>query len=97
MLFWAKSGEPVMATILGGAGLFFGPVLGTFIITFIHAYLLGFTHFWPVIMGTLILLIIFFLPGGILGFIREKIGARNKTNQTTRGTSDRDLRNKKLI
>jgi branched-chain amino acid transport system permease protein len=83
MLFWVKSGEPVMATILGGAGLFFGPILGTFIITFIHAYLLGFTHFWPVIMGTLILLIIFFLPGGILGFIQEKVGARKNTNQTT--------------
>jgi len=77
-LMWIKSGEPVMATILGGAGLFFGPVLGTFIITFFHAYILGFTHFWPIIMGTLILIVIFFLPGGILGFIKEKLDNRKK-------------------
>jgi branched-chain amino acid transport system permease protein len=80
-LMWVKSGEPVMATILGGAGLFFGPVLGTFLLTFIHAYLLGFTHFWPIIMGVLILLVIFLLPGGILGFIKEKWDNRQKQNQ----------------
>jgi branched-chain amino acid transport system permease protein len=80
-LMWIKSGEPVMATILGGAGLFFGPVLGTFIITFFHAYILGFTHFWPIIMGTLILFVIFFLPGGILGFIKEKLDNRKKRGQ----------------
>jgi branched-chain amino acid transport system permease protein len=71
-LFWVKSGEPVMAAILGGASTFFGPVLGMFIMTFFHAYILGFTHFWPVIMGTLILIIIFLLPGGVLGFALEK-------------------------
>ncbi|MBI5605888.1 MAG: branched-chain amino acid ABC transporter permease [Deltaproteobacteria bacterium] len=84
-LMWVKSGEPVMATILGGAGLFFGPVLGTFLITFIHAYLLGFTHFWPIIMGTLILIVIFLLPGGILGFIKEKLENRQNRNQQTQG------------
>jgi branched-chain amino acid transport system permease protein len=79
-LMWIKSGEPVMATILGGAGLFFGPVLGTFMITFIHAYLLGFTHLWAIIMGTLILIVIFLLPGGILGFIKEKWDNRQNRN-----------------
>jgi len=72
-LFWVKSGEPVMAAILGGASTFFGPVLGMFIMTFFHAYILGFTHFWPVIMGILILIIIFLLPGGVLGFAQEKL------------------------
>jgi branched-chain amino acid transport system permease protein len=84
-LMWIKSGEPVMATILGGAGLFFGPVLGTFLITFIHAYLLGFTHFWPIIMGTLILIVIFLLPGGILGFIKEKWENRQNRNHQSQG------------
>ncbi len=72
-LTWIKSGEPVMAAILGGSSTFFGPILGMFIMTFFHAYVLGFTHFWPVIMGTLILIIIFLLPGGVLGFIQEKL------------------------
>jgi branched-chain amino acid transport system permease protein len=83
-LFWIKSGEPVMAAILGGPSLFFGPILGMFIMTFFHAWVLGFTVFWPVVMGALILIIIFFLPGGILGFSEEKFKERReRLNQLT--------------
>jgi branched-chain amino acid transport system permease protein len=77
-LNWIKSGEPVMAAILGGPGLFFGPVLGMFIMTFFHSWVLGFTIYWPVVMGALILVVIFFLPGGILGFIQEKVNQRKE-------------------
>ena len=84
-LMWIKSGEPVMAAILGGASTFFGPILGMFIMTFAHAYILGFTHFWPVIMGTLILIIIFLLPGGILGFAQEKLKERRETVRRNNG------------
>jgi branched-chain amino acid transport system permease protein len=84
-LMWVKSGEPVMATILGGSTTFFGPVLGTFIMTFLHAYVLGFTHFWPVIMGSFILIIIFLLPGGILGFSQEKFKERRQKTISARG------------
>jgi len=75
-LTWIKSGEPVMAAILGGPSVFFGPILGTFIMTFFHAWVLGFTVYWPVVMGALILAIIFFLPGGILGYLQEKLRGR---------------------
>lgn len=84
-LTWIKSGEPVMAAILGGANTFFGPVLGMFIMTFIHAYILGFTHFWPIIMGTIILIIIFLLPGGILGFTKEKLKERREIARMNNG------------
>ena len=75
-LMWIKSGEPVMAAILGGPSIFYGPILGMFIMTFFHAWVLGFTIYWPVIMGALILVVIFFLPGGILGFAEEKLKER---------------------
>jgi branched-chain amino acid transport system permease protein len=85
-LFWIKSGEPVMAAILGGPALFFGPILGMFIMTFFHAWVLGFTVFWAFIMGVLILTVIFFLPGGMLGFVEEKLRERreNRNNKTDR-------------
>ncbi len=75
-LTWIKSGEPVMAAILGGPSVFLGPVLGTFVMTFFHAWVLGFTVYWPVVMGALILFIIFFLPGGILGFALDTLKDR---------------------
>jgi len=84
-LNWIKSGEPVMAAILGGPSLFFGPILGMFIMTFFHSWVLGFTVYWPVVMGALILFIIFFLPGGILGFAQEKLTERRQKIQTTVG------------
>jgi branched-chain amino acid transport system permease protein len=84
-LTWVKSGEPVMAAILGGPSLFYGPILGMFIMTFFHSWVLGFTVYWPVVMGTLILAIIFFLPGGILGFIDEKWRGRKKMVETGKG------------
>jgi branched-chain amino acid transport system permease protein len=80
-LTWIKSGEPVMAAILGGPSLFYGPILGMFIMTFFHSWVLGFTVYWPVVMGALILIIIFFLPGGILGFLQEKLKARRETTK----------------
>jgi branched-chain amino acid transport system permease protein len=80
-LMWIKSGEPVMAAILGGSSIFFGPILGMFIMTFFHAWVLGFTIYWPVVMGALILIIIFFLPGGILGFAQEKWKERRKSTK----------------
>jgi branched-chain amino acid transport system permease protein len=87
-LMWIKSGEPVMAAILGGPSLFFGPILGMFIMTFFHSWVLGFTIYWPVVMGALILIIIFFLPGGILGFAQEKWKEkRQQTNKIADGRS----------
>ncbi len=85
-LFWIKSGEPVMAAILGGPSLFLGPILGMFIMTFFHAWVLGFTVFWASIMGVLILTVIFFLPGGMLGFAEEKLKERreNRNSRTDR-------------
>jgi len=84
-LFWLKSAEPVNAAILGGPSLFFGPIFGMFIMTFFHAWVLAYTVFWAFIMGILILIVIFFLPGGILGFIKEKRDNRKKQNQPSQG------------
>lgn len=85
-LTWIKSGEPVMAAIMGGPAVFLGPVLGTFVMTFFHAWVLGFTVYWPVVMGALILFIIFFLPGGILGFAIDTIKERrDKENHPDKG------------
>ena len=91
-LFWIKSGEPVMAAILGGPALFFGPIFGMFIMTFFHAWVLGFTVFWAFIMGVLILTVIFLLPGGMLGFAEEKLKERreNRNNVADRRSQSAD-------
>jgi len=76
MLIWSKSGEPVMATILGGPGVLLGPVVGTLIYIILHSIILGFTYYWSFIIGFIIVFVVLFLPGGILGFIQEKFKGR---------------------
>ena len=76
-----------MAAILGGPSTFFGPIVGMFIMTFFHAYVLGFTKFWPVFMGVLILVVIFLLPGGILGYAQEKMKEGTEKVNRAKGSS----------
>ena len=35
-----------------------------------------FTTYWPLTIGTIILLIVLFVPGGVLGLIEKRIKAR---------------------
>ena len=56
-------------TLLGGAGFFVGPMVGSIIYTFLHAWVTGFTQYWPLTIGTIILIIVLFSPGGLLGAI----------------------------
>ncbi len=76
MLTWIVSGEPVMATILGGPYVLLGPVVGTFIYILVHSFILGFTYYWAFIIGCIIIAVVLFLPGGILGYFQEKVQAR---------------------
>ncbi|MFW6147652.1 MAG: branched-chain amino acid ABC transporter permease [Thermodesulfobacteriota bacterium] len=76
MLTWIVSGEPVMATILGGPQVLLGPVVGTFIYILIHSFVLGFTYYWAFILGCIIIAVVLFLPGGILGYVQDKVQSK---------------------
>ena len=76
LLGWQESGIAVFMTLIGGAGSFMGPVLGSVIYTFLQAVVTMFTSYWPLTIGTIILLIVLFAPGGVLGVIEKRIKAR---------------------
>lgn len=69
LLGWQESGIAVFMTLLGGSGFFAGPMIGSIIYTFLHAWVTGFTQYWPLTIGTIILIIVLFSPGGLLGAI----------------------------
>jgi branched-chain amino acid transport system permease protein len=64
-------------TLIGGAGSFMGPLLGSVIYTFLQAVVTMFTSYWPLTIGTIILLIVLFVPGGVLGLVEKRIKARH--------------------
>jgi branched-chain amino acid transport system permease protein len=76
LLGWQESGIAVFMTLIGGAGAFIGPIVGSVIYTLLQAVVKMYTVYWPLTIGTIILLIVLFVPGGVLGTIEKRIKAR---------------------
>ncbi|MFS8085927.1 MAG: branched-chain amino acid ABC transporter permease [Acidobacteriota bacterium] len=75
LLGWGESGIAVFMTLIGGAGAFIGPIVGSVIYTMLQAVVKMYTVYWPLTIGTVILLIVLFAPGGILGLIERRVRA----------------------
>lgn len=68
--------EAIVMVMLGGQGTVAGPVIGAFLYEELRGYLLtaqAFSHFQLVIAGLLLLVIVLFAPGGLMGFIHQKL------------------------
>jgi len=91
LVSWVKSSDPVLMTLLGGAGTFWGPVVGAAVFTTLHEVAIGYTTYWLLLMGSILLVGVLFLPGGILGFLEERsrrVAAARRTRLTeARGAS----------
>ncbi len=75
---WMMSAEPVLMTLLGGAGSFFGPLLGAVIFVALKDTLGSWTEYWPLVLGTIVVLLILLLPDGPLGFITRVLPAARR-------------------
>ena len=77
MGYWTTSASVILMCILGGVGVFWGPMLGAVILTFSEHYLSMHIFYWQLTLGCLIIILVAFMPGGICGFILKK-SSRNK-------------------
>jgi branched-chain amino acid transport system permease protein len=67
--------EAIVMVMLGGQGTVIGPALGAFLYEELRGALLtaeAFSHFQLVIAGALLLLIVLFVPAGLMGFVRGR-------------------------
>jgi len=69
---WHQSGVPVFMTVIGGPLGFLGPMIGSVIYTFLFAFVTGFTEYWPLTIGLVIVFVVLFIPGGVLGLAESK-------------------------
>jgi branched-chain amino acid transport system permease protein len=69
VMYWTRSGDLMVMVILGGMGSLFGPVVGAIVYLVLEEFLSQVTEYWAMIMGPLLLLIVLFGRGGILGLI----------------------------
>ena len=67
VMYWTRSGDLMVMVILGGMGTLFGPVMGAVVFLLLEELLSQITEYWALIMGPLLLLIVLFGRGGIMG------------------------------
>jgi branched-chain amino acid transport system permease protein len=67
--YWPKSAEVLIMTILGGIHSFWGPSVGAAILILLNQYIVSYTEYWPFVLGTILLVLLFGFPGGVVGAI----------------------------
>jgi len=78
MLFWTLSMEMVIICLLGGWLTFLGPMLGSAIIVALRTFVSTYTVYWALVLGIIMMLVIFFLPEGVLGYLIKIAKGRQK-------------------
>ena len=72
-LHYLSSGMIVMMTLLGGASSFFGPFIGALVFLVMEDVFSLWTSHWQIIVGSVFVLFVLFLPKGIWGTFLQKV------------------------
>ncbi len=70
MLSWHTSGEIIVFVILGGVGRLFGPVAGAMLYILLEYALGGVSEHWQLLLGIVVLGVVLFARGGLIGLRR---------------------------
>ncbi len=73
VLHYQTSGMIVMMTLLGGARSFFGPFIGALVFLLMEDVFSLWTSHWQIIVGSIFILFVLFLPKGIWGTFLSKV------------------------
>lgn len=69
MFSWQTSGEIMVFIILGGVARLCGPLVGALVFIALEHFLGELSEYWHIYLGVLLLLIVLFARGGIVGLI----------------------------
>jgi branched-chain amino acid transport system permease protein len=83
LLFWVLSLEIFIMCLLGGWFTFAGPILGATITVSLRTFVGIYTEYWTMILGILLILLIFFLPEGVMGLFLRKVRKRGYEEEGT--------------
>lgn len=72
LMFWTLSLEILIMCLLGGWFIFLGPMLGAAIMVALRSFVGIYTEYWTLVLGIVLMLLIFFLPEGVLGLFLKK-------------------------
>ena len=64
-----RSGGVLLATFIGGASFYFGPILGAIVFVLFAAALSEWTQAWQLYLGVFFVLLVMFAPGGLASLL----------------------------
>jgi len=67
VLYWPFSGRIVFFTVLGGFHTFIGPVIGAIAYNYLETYAVGFTVYWQLVLGVVLVVLVLAMPAGLVG------------------------------
>jgi branched-chain amino acid transport system permease protein len=67
VLYWQFSGEIVFMTVLGGFRSFAGPIIGAVVFNYLKTFAVGYTVYWQLLLGVVLVVLVLSLPTGIAG------------------------------
>jgi branched-chain amino acid transport system permease protein len=79
-VYWPKSAEVMIMTILGGMDYFWGPVVGAATLVLLNQQITSYTEYWPFVLGVVLLVLLFAFPGGIVGGIAAGLARLGQGN-----------------
>jgi len=69
MFSWHLSGEIIVFILIGGTARLFGPVVGAIVFVTLEHMLGGVSDYWKIYLGVMLLLIVLFARGGLIGLL----------------------------
>ncbi len=82
ILYWPQSGKIVFFTVLGGFRNFSGPIIGAVVYNFLEAWVVGFTQYWQFALGVILIVLVLFVPGGLVGTLLRVLTKTTTSMQT---------------
>ena len=73
---WQRSGELIIMVVLGGLGTLYGAIIGAAAFIVAEEWLSGLTEHWKMIFGPLLILVVVFARGGLVGLMSLIAGQR---------------------
>ena len=77
-LHWSKSADPILASLVGGMYSLVGPAIGSAVLMFLKIILQqlhrSMVEMWAIFLGIILLVVVLFAPGGIVGVYERIFG-----------------------
>jgi branched-chain amino acid transport system permease protein len=78
LAYWTHSGNLVFMAVLGGSGTFVGPAIGALVFVVLQDFVMAITQYWRFVMGTILVLLVIFMPQGLAGSVELLLARRHR-------------------